>query len=78
VKIQAIINGIVAYEESVTAYSVETISDLIADRYNIALLKKCGVEAYLVIVDVPSKMNSPLFKAASEAYDELYFKDTMM
>ena len=77
-KIQAVINGVVAYEETVTAYSVETIADLIAARYNIALLNWCGVGAYLVIVDVPSKMNSPLFQAASEAFDELYFKETVL
>jgi hypothetical protein len=77
VKIQVIINGVIAYEEPVNSYAVDNIIDLVSAQYNVALLQKCGVEAY-VIVEVGSLMNRPGFKPAPEAYDALYFDDIMI
>lgn len=74
-KVQVYINGWTVYEEEVSSYTVDRVLDYLDHSFHIGLLKKCGVDAYLVIVEVPSMMNSIAFTPKAESFDEIFFKE---
>ena len=77
-KVQVIINGRIAFEESASAFGVDKMIDLLSDSFRLPLLRECGVEAYIVIVGVQSQMNSTAFEPVPEWYDAKYFKEVFI
>lgn len=70
------INGRVAFIENVTGDEANLTAYRLRDWYRIDTLSACGVEAFVCISNVESRMNSESFIVKPEAYDELYFTPT--
>jgi len=70
-----IINGYVVHEEPVSSYGVDKIMDVLASAFKLDLLKKCGVEAFMVLEGVESKMNHSWFETTPTPWDETHFKE---
>jgi len=74
-RILVIINGCMVYDEEVSSYGSGKALAALANRYQIELLQRCGVEASLAIEGVKSAMNYDWFQPVAEPWDETHFKD---
>lgn len=72
-KIQVIINGCVAHEEPVSSYGVERIAQVLGQAFKLELLKQCGIEAFMILEGVESKMNYAWFETTPTPWDETHF-----